>query len=207
MARPPRTKPYGVTVQGDRLFNLRRYSFPDKSQDFFAARCGFDRGHYLAIESGGQLPSAVDVVRAIAGAYGVTLDTMAAYIDGVLPIVAFEKLRAPGTNSHELAQLAIGWARLGIDGALLKALEFDSVEGQGMRELPETMRKAVIAAVHVTGYPLEQIVPAAKRAMNKKPKAARPHMTAANWLEDIRAEISGAAESGHYPSTNLKIAP
>lgn len=204
MARPQKTEPYQGTPQGRRLFEARRLIFENESQEFFAARCGFERLSYRAIEAGKHLPSSMDVVRALAGRYGVTLDTMAAYIDGALPLAEFEKARAIGENSHELAQLSIAWARLGLHGELLQALAFDSSEGQAMRELSETVRKAVIAAVHLFGYPLEQVVPAAQKAFEKKPKAARPHMTPANWLSDIEQELRGAAESGHFPSVNVK---
>lgn len=69
--------------------------------------------------------------------------------------------------------------------------------GQDMDGLNEEVRRAVLAAVHLTGFPLEHVIKTAKSVMVKHPNAA---MSASMWFEAIRDDLRGRPPSGTIPA-------
>jgi transcriptional regulator with XRE-family HTH domain len=79
MAAKLRTKPYGVTPQGDRLFDARVAL--GLTQEQMADRCDLERTAYLNMENGKNKLSTVPARRSLAKGFGVAEDVMGRYLD------------------------------------------------------------------------------------------------------------------------------
>jgi transcriptional regulator with XRE-family HTH domain len=94
---------------------------------------------------------------------------------------------------------------LGLDQTVVDAL-FGGAGAKEMRELPENLRKAVLGAVHLLGYPLETATRAARMARDKQP--AGIVLAADTWFTEMRAILAtlGPPGSGSFPSYGQVVA-
>jgi transcriptional regulator with XRE-family HTH domain len=90
---------------------------------------------------------------------------------------------------------------LGLDQTVVDAL-FGGPGAREMRELTENLKKAVLGAVHLLGYPLETATAAARMARDKQP--AGVELSADTWFNEMRAifALLGPPGSGSFPAYN-----
>ncbi len=88
---------------------------------------------------------------------------------------------------------------LGLDQTVVDAL-FGGPGAREMRELPEDLRRAVLGAVHLLGYPLEMATKAARIALDRQP--AGVVLDADTWFASMRVILNsmGPPGSGSFPS-------
>lgn len=128
---------------------------------------------------------------------------------GVDAIVGIEKGFGllPGTllanrpisgNVRDATRVADTGLALGLDESVVRAMLDGSGETMTV-EFGEELKRAVLGAVHVLGYSLEDAVAAARVAASRI--GARTPLTAESWLGELRAHLPKKPGSGTFPSS------
>lgn len=114
------------------------------------------------------------------------------------------KWRNPSGKAADVLAVTDMAMRLGLDKSIIAELSGGGPMVNEMQGFGDNLKRAVLGAVHLLGYPLEAAVPAAKRALAKVGKGAT--LTAEGWLSEMRPFLSefGSPGSGTYPSDKFK---
>lgn len=97
-------------------------------------------------------------------------------------------------SENEMQRL---FRRLALATELLQLVPQEGELGQAMDGLTDEVRRAVLGVMHVLGYPLEEALKMAHRAMNKHPQA---DFSPETWFTLIRSEFHGRPPSGTLPT-------
>jgi hypothetical protein len=104
-------------------------------------------------------------------------------------------------------------AFLGIDQSIIEELNavVHGVKGMGgeKSDLPDPLKRAVIAAVHLLGFPIEQVTLEAaalhRETVRRGGAGHAKHLTAQQWHADLATRLSGKkAGSGTRPKVALE---
>ena len=102
-------------------------------------------------------------------------------------------------KTQPLASVADAAVALGLDGTVIEALLGGGKTGDEMKDLGVDLRRAILGAVHLLGYPLESAIPAARKAHAKNPTA---ELSAESWLAAMREFLPQRPASGTFPSSS-----
>jgi transcriptional regulator with XRE-family HTH domain len=198
--RKPREQPLGLSPSGDRLFFARRAR--GWSQQKLGDLAGIGRLQVLQLENGKNQGSAWDVRKRLADAFGVPEPIFSEYFDGTLPLEEFEKARnqPPLVADLTVARVSRRASEMSLAPTVLQALLGEGAEG--LNQLPEEVRRAVLGVVHVTGYPLEQTIAAAALALEKVPPNTK--LSPEIWYGLIRDELPKRPSSGTHLSAQRR---
>jgi len=120
-------------------------------------------------------------------------------------LIGSPKWRNPSGKAADVLAVTDMAMRLGLDKSIIAELSGGGPMVNEMQGFGDNLKRAVLGAVHLLGYPLEVAVPAAKRALLKVGKGAT--LTAEGWLSEMRPFLIeiGNPGSGTYPSDKFKL--
>lgn len=174
------------------------------SQGSFADRAGLDRVHYMGFEKSSKpIGGRQETWTKLAKGHGVSTERLGEFLAGKVPLEQFHATGGDGkpTGDGNDGRLRNDLVALGVDGGIIEAAGATERLGKKLKSLPLEIRRAVLGVVHVLGYPLEQAIPAARRALAKHGKTK---FDAEEWFMLIRKQLDHKPGSGTLRAVRLE---